>query len=92
MFARNFKVTPSEPTPPPIAEGDYKQIEVGDLVRYYTPLTGHRCGIVRGRDTKKKKNKYHANDTAPLVVTIGVGAHRKAVVKREQLLEWRKVA
>lgn len=86
---------PSEPQPDPVTQIEFEMIEVGDIVRYQTKETGHRCGSVAGRDIAKKRRnsatKYLRNVTAPIIVTIGVGnANRKKVtLTREQLLEWR---
>lgn len=84
----------SEPVPDPVTQFEFEHIEPGDIVRYQTQETGHRCGKVLGRDVAKKRSnsgtKYLKNVTAPLIVTIGVGsANRKKVsVTRDQLLEW----
>ena len=78
-----------------VTDKDFQAIEPGDIVRYQTRETGHRCGTVVGRDIAKKRRnsatKYLQNVTAPLIVTIGVGqANRKKVsLTRDQLLEWR---
>lgn len=86
---------PSEPRPDPVSEKEFMQIDTGDIVRYSTKETGHRCGVVKKRDIAKKRansaTKYLTNNKAPLVVTIGVGQlNRKCVtLTREQLLEWR---
>lgn len=85
----------SEPQPDPVTQIEFEMIEVGDIVRYMTKETGHRCGKVIGRDIAKKRlnsaTKFLRNVTAPLIVTIGVGcANRKKVsLTRSQLLEWR---
>lgn len=87
--------TPSEPKPDPVTEIEFAMIEPGDIVRYQTKETGHRCGTVVARDVEKKRRnsatKYLKNNTAPIIVTIGVGqANRKKVsLTRTQLLEWR---
>jgi len=79
MHARICK--PSEPHPDPVSQIEFGMIEVGDIVRYQTTQTGHRCGVVVSRK----------DITAPLVVTVGVGCanRRKVSVVRAQLLEWR---
>lgn len=87
MTSRIFKET--EKKPDPVDELDFTLILPGDMVRYQTQDTGHRCGTVVGRETKKKANKYHANNTAPIIVTVGVGNRKKVVVTRTQLMEWR---
>jgi hypothetical protein len=93
MSTRTFQA--SEPALEPVTEIEFAMIEPGDVVRYQTKETGHRCGTVVGRDIDKKRRnsatKYLKNITAPLIVTIGVGpANRKKVsLTRDQLLEWR---
>lgn len=74
----------------PVSEEDFGNIHPGDLVRYQTTQTGHRVGIVRGRDLKRRV-KHQRENTAPLIVTVGrTGQRLKTVsVTREQLLEWR---
>jgi len=79
----------------PVSETEFRDIKAGDIVRYQTKETGHRCGVVKERDVKRKRacadNKHLHNNRAPLIVTIGVGSlNRKTVsLTREQLLEWR---
>ena len=93
MNARTFQ--PAETKPDPVTEIEFTMIEIGDVVRYQTRDTGHRCGVVKARDVDKKRRnsatKYLKNTTAPLIVTIGVGCmNRKTVsLTRDQLLEWR---
>lgn len=78
---------------PPVSDLDFQAIAEGDIVRYQTKDTGHRCGKVRGRDVAKKRRnsatKYLRNVTAPLLVTIGVDGRKVVSLTREQLLEWR---
>ena len=82
----------SEPQPDSVTELDFTLIVNGDIVVYQTPATGHRCGKVVGREKKKKANKFHANNTAPIIVTVGVDGRKKVVVTRTQLREWRPVS
>lgn len=94
LFARHITTTPTQ-REPVLTQIEFEMIEPGDIVRYQTQATGHRCGVVIGRDIDKKRRnsatKYLRNVTAPLIVTIGVGqANRKKVsLTRNQLLEWR---
>lgn len=87
---------PSEPKPDAVSEKEFLLIEIGDTIRFQTKETGHRCGLVKGRDVKKKRansaTKHLHNNRAPLIVTIGIGQmNRKTVsLTREQILEWRQ--
>ncbi len=94
LFARHITTSPPV-REPVITQMEFEMIEPGDVVRYQTKETGHRCGVVIGRDIAKKRSnsgtKYLRNVTAPLVVTIGVGqANRKKVsIKINDIMEWR---
>lgn len=74
----------------PVSEEDFQRINPGDLVRYQTTATGHRVGIVKGRDLKRRV-KHQRENTAPIIATIGQSGQRLKTVSltREQLLEWR---
>lgn len=98
MLTARICQTTTTPKELPVSETDFQAIQVGDIVRYQTKQTGHRCGVVKSRDIDRKRRnsgtKYLKNTTAPLVVTIGIGAmNRKTVsLTRDQLLEWRPAA
>jgi hypothetical protein len=94
LFARHITTSPPV-REPVITQADFENIEPGDIVRYQTKATGHRCGVVVGRDIEKKRSnsgtKYLRNVKAPLIVTIGVGQtnRRKVTITINDIMEWR---